>query len=276
MKPPPPPADPIVHPWTVAFDRVTISVTDLEAAAAFLHELLGGDRATVARVDVGDGPEKAVQIRLPGAPVELIERPVAGIHHLAWWVDNLDALLAQLEAAAWQAGSDRRTAWLIPERWFGVRVELRRGRAKPMEPTAPVRGRVHHFGIGVPDGPPALERFRSIFGGGRVGPVPWGSFTSVTIDQGVPFLGFIYPSEDDAERRGFVARFVDERGPGVHHLAFDVWEMEEAIAVAEQHGVRLVNRSPAEGLVNDVFLHPSNPTGVLLRLTHQMRRSEDR
>ena len=62
-----------------------------------------------------------------------------------------------------------------------------------------------------------------------------------------------------------IAKFIEKRGEGVHHIAFAVNEIEQALAKAEDKGVRLIDEKPrkgAEGL-NIAFLHPKSTGGVL-------------
>ncbi len=62
-----------------------------------------------------------------------------------------------------------------------------------------------------------------------------------------------------------IAKFIENRGEGVHHIAFAVKNIEEALAEAEADGVRLIDKTPragAEGLTI-AFLHPKSTGGVL-------------
>ncbi len=64
---------------------------------------------------------------------------------------------------------------------------------------------------------------------------------------------------------GPVARFIEKRGPGVHHIAFAVNGIEDSLREAEQKGIRLIDQKPrkgAEGL-DIAFLHPKSTFGVL-------------
>jgi methylmalonyl-CoA/ethylmalonyl-CoA epimerase len=62
-----------------------------------------------------------------------------------------------------------------------------------------------------------------------------------------------------------IAKFIETRGEGVHHIAFAVKGLEGALAEAEAAGVRLIDKAPrsgAEGL-SIAFLHPKSTQGVL-------------
>ncbi len=65
-----------------------------------------------------------------------------------------------------------------------------------------------------------------------------------------------------------VAKFIETRGEGFHHVAYAVENIEEALAEAEAKGVRLIDKTPrmgAEGLTI-AFLHPKSTGGVLTEL----------
>ena len=67
---------------------------------------------------------------------------------------------------------------------------------------------------------------------------------------------------------GPVAKFIEKRGQGIHHIAFAVDGIEESLKEAEQKGVQLIDQKPrkgAEGL--DIgFLHPKSTFGALTEL----------
>lgn len=67
---------------------------------------------------------------------------------------------------------------------------------------------------------------------------------------------------------GPIGKFIEKKGPGIHHIAFAVPNATEALKTAEERGVRLidkVSRKGAEGL--DIgFLHPKSTLGVLTEL----------
>lgn len=67
---------------------------------------------------------------------------------------------------------------------------------------------------------------------------------------------------------GPIGKFVEKKGPGVHHIAFAVDDVNSALADVEEAGVRLIDkqgRKGAEGL-NIGFLHPKSTLGVLTEL----------
>jgi len=74
-------------------------------------------------------------------------------------------------------------------------------------------------------------------------------------------LELLEPTADDSP----VAKFIEKRGEGIHHIAFNTDDTNEALKTAEKKGVRLIDkqqRNGAEGL-NIGFLHPKSTFGVL-------------
>ena len=66
-----------------------------------------------------------------------------------------------------------------------------------------------------------------------------------------------------------IAKFIEKRGAGVHHVAFAVEDgVAEALAEAEGKGVRLIDKAPRGGAeqLNIAFLHPKSTMGVLTEL----------
>lgn len=67
---------------------------------------------------------------------------------------------------------------------------------------------------------------------------------------------------------GPIGKFIAKKGPGIHHIAFAVDNTTEALKLAEERGVTLIDkesRKGAEGL-NIGFLHPKSTLGVLTEL----------
>ena len=65
-----------------------------------------------------------------------------------------------------------------------------------------------------------------------------------------------------------LARFLDRRGPGLHHVCFEVDDLPEALAALKAAGVRLIDEAPRPGARGHLvaFLHPSATGGVLFEL----------
>lgn len=66
-----------------------------------------------------------------------------------------------------------------------------------------------------------------------------------------------------------VAKFLDSRGPGIHHICFAVDDLDGALARCRAAGIRLIDQTPRAGaeVKRIAFLHPSATGGVLVELT---------
>jgi methylmalonyl-CoA epimerase len=68
-----------------------------------------------------------------------------------------------------------------------------------------------------------------------------------------------------------IAKFVEKRGGGIHHIAVEVENIEESLAKLKANGARLIDEQPrigAEGCLV-AFVHPSSAGGVLLELIQE-------
>lgn len=66
-----------------------------------------------------------------------------------------------------------------------------------------------------------------------------------------------------------IGKFVDRRGPGIHHICFAVDDLDAALARCRAAGVRLIDETPRLGAEGKriAFLHPSATAGVLIELS---------
>ncbi len=73
---------------------------------------------------------------------------------------------------------------------------------------------------------------------------------------------------ESTDPEGPIGKFIEKKGEGVHHLAYAVEDVDQALKDVEAKGVRLIDKTPrkgAEGL-NIGFLHPKSTGGVLTEL----------
>lgn len=70
-----------------------------------------------------------------------------------------------------------------------------------------------------------------------------------------------------------IAKFLEKKGEGIHHIAFDVDDIEAEIARLKNEGFVLINEVPKKGADNKlvVFLHPKNTNGVLVELCQEIK-----
>jgi methylmalonyl-CoA epimerase len=75
------------------------------------------------------------------------------------------------------------------------------------------------------------------------------------------------PTADDSA----VAKFIEKKGEGIHHLAVRVDDLEKALAELKEQGVRLIDERPRRGAGGAMiaFIHPSATGGILLELSQR-------
>lgn len=73
---------------------------------------------------------------------------------------------------------------------------------------------------------------------------------------------------------GVIEKFIEKRGEGLHHIAFEVADIEEEMSRLIREGFRLIHPAPKEGADNKLvcFLHPKDTNGVLIELCMEKPR----
>ena len=73
---------------------------------------------------------------------------------------------------------------------------------------------------------------------------------------------------ESSTQDGVIAKFIEKRGEGIHHIAFEVENIEEEIKRLSDTGFHLLNATPKVGADNKLvcFLHPRSTNGVLIEL----------
>ncbi len=81
---------------------------------------------------------------------------------------------------------------------------------------------------------------------------------------------------ESTDPEGPVAKFIDKKGEGIHHIAFAVENVEEALRQSEDNGVRLIDNHKRKGADNleIAFLHPKSASGVLIELCQASVRQD--
>lgn len=83
------------------------------------------------------------------------------------------------------------------------------------------------------------------------------------LDAGNSTLELIMPTNSESG----TARFLQNRGEGVHHICFEVDDIVEALATLRQQGLRLIDETPRQGVHGLVaFVHPKASHGTLIEL----------
>ena len=70
-----------------------------------------------------------------------------------------------------------------------------------------------------------------------------------------------------------IAKFIEKKGEGIHHIAFDVEDIVAEMKRLEEEGFVLLNKEPKPGADNKLvcFLHPKGTNGVLIELCQEVR-----
>ena len=122
---------------------------------------------------------------------------------------------------------------------------------------------IHHLGVAVEDLDDALETYERLFGGEV-------EHRAAVEDQGVEAAAVLVgdgrvellaPLGDDTP----VARFLAKRGPGMHHVAYEVDDVRAELERLAGEGAELIDPEPRRGLfgLQVAFVHPDAVHGVL-------------
>jgi methylmalonyl-CoA/ethylmalonyl-CoA epimerase len=125
--------------------------------------------------------------------------------------------------------------------------------------------RLHHIAVVVSDLDLALAQYLNL---GFPVPdrfeVPEQMVKVVIFQAGPGYVELIQPTDP----AGPIARFLHKRGEGMHHVAYQVTDIEQALSQLVVAGVRLIDETPRRG-VHDwriAFVHPESCAGVLTEL----------
>ena len=122
---------------------------------------------------------------------------------------------------------------------------------------------IHHLGVAVADLDEAIETYRRVFGAEL-------ELRETLLDQGVD-TALLRVGDARIEllaARGPetpVGRFIDRRGPGMHHVAFEVPDVEGELQRLAAGGAELIDEKPRMGK-QIAFVHPHATGGVLAEL----------
>jgi len=125
---------------------------------------------------------------------------------------------------------------------------------------------IEHIGIAVKDADKATELMRAMFGAKLLD-------TVVSQERGLK-LSFLDVAGTRVEllepltREGTVAKFLETKGEGFHHVAFKVADIGKALSALRKAGVKLIEPAPQKGAHGNLmaFIHPSSASGVLVEL----------
>ncbi len=129
---------------------------------------------------------------------------------------------------------------------------------------------IHHLGVAVDDLDEAIETYRRLLGAEL-------EHREVVADQGVEAASLraggsrvelLAPTMDDSP----VGKFLGKRGPGMHHVAYEVADIGAALAELAASGAQLIDAEPRTGLfgLQVAFVHPDSVHGVLTEVVSRV------
>lgn len=127
---------------------------------------------------------------------------------------------------------------------------------------------INHVCIAVNDIDETVRFYREVFGVGEpeVVDIEDQAVRATLIRVGGSQLEFIEPTDPN----GGVAKFIERRGEGVHHICFEVEDLAGTLRRLDEQGVTVIDRKPREGLSGTIgFIHPKATKGVLIELVDQ-------
>ena len=126
--------------------------------------------------------------------------------------------------------------------------------------------RISHLGIASPTLGEAMEKLERVFGlqAEHIEEVADQKVRTAFYPVGETTLEYL--ESTDAE--GPVGKFLEKKGPGIHHLAFEVDDVDAAVQELLAKGVRMIDKTPRKGAHGNriAFIHPSETQGVLIEI----------
>jgi methylmalonyl-CoA/ethylmalonyl-CoA epimerase len=122
---------------------------------------------------------------------------------------------------------------------------------------------IHHFGVAVADLDESIELYRTALGATLVhrASSEKDGLEAAFLRVGDGELEVMAPLRDDSP----VGKFLAKRGPGLHHVAYGVSDIVQALADARAAGLELIDAEPRMGMHGSriAFVHPKSMNGVL-------------
>jgi|TARA_Y100001947_G_scaffold40586_1_gene33631 methylmalonyl-CoA epimerase len=114
-----------------------------------------------------------------------------------------------------------------------------------------------------------LAFYENLFGvtkSGEIETIEDQGVKAALVRVGASQLEFIQPIDNE----NGVAKFIEKRGEGVHHICFEVDNLESKLNDLDLAGVQLIDKEPRDGLSGTIgFIHPKSTRGVLIELVDQ-------
>ena len=129
--------------------------------------------------------------------------------------------------------------------------------------------KIEHIGIAVKDISASNELFSKLFGEPhyKVEAVESEGVKTSFFKVGENKIELLEATKEDSP----IAKFIERKGEGIHHIAFDVENIEDEIIRLKKEGFIVLNDTPKKGADNKLvaFLHPKTTNGVLIELCQE-------
>ena len=131
--------------------------------------------------------------------------------------------------------------------------------------------KIEHIGIAVQDIEESNKVFSKIFGKE--------SYKSELVESEAVVTSFFQVGENKIElvsatnSGSSISRYLEKNREGLHHIAFDVEDIQKEMKRLQHEGIRTLNDKPKHGADNKLicFLHPKDTNGVLIELCQQIK-----
>lgn len=130
--------------------------------------------------------------------------------------------------------------------------------------------KIEHIGIAVKDLETSNELFAKLFGAShyKTEEVESEGVKASFFMNGPNKIELLEATNPDSP----IAKFIEKKGEGIHHIAFDVEDIVSEIARLKAEGFTILNETPKKGADNKLvaFLHPKSTNGVLIELCQEI------
>lgn len=136
-------------------------------------------------------------------------------------------------------------------------------------PSACTVGSINHVGIVVSDVEEALTLYQALFDSPQteIFEPDFLPLRAAIIVQGETHIELLQPTDPDSAIGQFIARY----GEGLHHVAFNVSNVDNKVHELKTLGIRMVDQEPRRGLTGRIaFIHPNATRGALIELVQPL------
>lgn len=131
--------------------------------------------------------------------------------------------------------------------------------------------KVEHIGIAVKDFEVSIPLFEKLFNTTcyKTEEVPSEQVNTAFLMQGNTKIELLQSTTEE----GVIAGFIQKKGEGIHHIAFEVEDILAEMQRLKQEGFTLLNTEPKKGADNKLvcFLHPKTTNSVLIEICQEIR-----